>query len=217
MVSPATTRPLTANQRDRRNRILSAARELVALHGYDGMIMRDIAEVADVSPTTLYNLYNTKDELLLAALREEVRESNQRAAADVDGPGYEYLLRHLHHVVRQTRRAPNYVSAVTQALLHAAKGDPMVAVLLGALRDDIAISLDAMADRGELAGNVDVEALATALAGAFWSAFLLWSKGLIPLKALEPTLCRSYLALLIQACSGRARRDLEARYLALAG
>jgi len=208
-------RQLTPTQRDRRQRILGATRALVARHGYDGMIMRDVAALAEVSPTTLYNLYNTKDELLLAALRAEVLQSSQRASEESDGPGYDYLLRHLHHVARQTRKAPNYVAAVTQALLNAGRGDPMVKVLLEALRSDLMASLAVMADQGELAAHTDQRALATALAGAFWASFLLWTKGLIPLKALEASLYRGYLSLLIPASTGRARRELESRYSAL--
>ena len=56
---------LTPRQESRRHRILLVAREMVADHGYEGMVMSEVAERADVSPTTLYNLYNTKDELLL--------------------------------------------------------------------------------------------------------------------------------------------------------
>ena len=56
-------KPLTPRQEVRREKILSAARKLVASQGYDGMVMSDLAEVAEVSPTTLYNLFNTKDEL----------------------------------------------------------------------------------------------------------------------------------------------------------
>ena len=88
----ATQRSLTPNQQARRARILEAARALVAEHGYDGMIMRDVATAAHVSPTTLYNLYNTKDELLLEALRDAVAEGWQRAAQVVPDLGLQRLL-----------------------------------------------------------------------------------------------------------------------------
>ena len=55
---------LTPRQEDRRDRILGVARQMVADYGYGGMVMSEVAERAEVSPTTLYNLYNTKDELL---------------------------------------------------------------------------------------------------------------------------------------------------------
>ena len=53
MSATASARTLTPNQQERRRRILGAARGLVAKNGYDGMIMRDVAMRAKVSPTTL--------------------------------------------------------------------------------------------------------------------------------------------------------------------
>ena len=54
-------KPLTPKQLTRRRRIFSAARDMIGAHGYEGMVMSQVAEVASVSPTTLYNLFNTKD------------------------------------------------------------------------------------------------------------------------------------------------------------
>ena len=208
-------RELTPNQQKRRQDILSAARALVAEHGYDGTIMRDVAVRAKVSPTTLYNLYNTKDELLLAALRQEVIESNQRAASETDRPGHEYLLRSLYHVARQTRKQPAYVEAISRALLRANAGDPLVNVLLIRLRDDARNSLAAMAERSELAPGTNIDAIAVTLAGAFWSSFLLWGKGLIKLQELEATLQRNYLSILIPVSRGQTKTDLEKHYRSL--
>jgi AcrR family transcriptional regulator len=210
-------RALTPNQRKRRQRILAATRELVGELGYDGTIMRDVAVRARVSPTTLYNLYNTKDELLLAALREEVTRSMQQAMEQTEGPGYARLLHHLHHVASQTREAPAFVEAITRALLQAKAGDPLVEFLLHRTRVAVQESLTAMAERQELEPGTDTGDAAIALGGAFWASFLLWNKGMIDLDALETFLMRSYLSVLIPMTRGRAKTDLEARYRALAG
>lgn len=210
--SPDKPGSLTPNQQRRRTRILDATRELVTRHGYDGMIMRDVAALADVSATTLYNLYNTKDELLLAALRERITHSSTQAALESDGPGYEYLLAHVRNVCKETRRAPAYVGAIAQALFRASPGDPLTQVLLGALRDDTLQSLRAMHDRGELHSGIDASELATALAGSFWSVFFLWDKGLLKIGDLERAQLKGYLSVLIPAAQGKARNELEKRY-----
>jgi len=210
--SPDKPVALTANQQRRRSRILDATRELVTRHGYDGMIMRDIAALADVSATTLYNLYNTKDELLLEALRERITHSATQAARECDGPGYEYLLAHLRNVCKETRRAPAYVRAIAQALFRASTGDPLTQVLLHRLREDTLQSLSAMRDRGELQASIELVELATALAGAFWSVFLLWDKGLLETGALERAQLKGCLSVLIPVARGQARTELEMRY-----
>src|SRR5947209_19459743 len=54
---------------ERRERILRAARKLVAARGYDGLTMRELADAARVSVPTLYNLFGSKDAILVAELQ----------------------------------------------------------------------------------------------------------------------------------------------------
>lgn len=208
---------LTPNQQNRRQRILAATRDLVAQNGYSGMIMRDVAIQAKVSPTTLYNLYNSKDELLFEALRDMVTESARRAANETDGPGYQYLLSHLHHVAEQTRQTPVFVEAIYHSLVRAAVGDSLTPLLLSSLRTDALGSLAAMSQRDELKSNANADALAVALMGVFWSSFISWTSGLLSLNDLESTMLRCHLSVLIPACRGKAKTDLEARYDVLSG
>ncbi|MEM9624026.1 MAG: TetR/AcrR family transcriptional regulator [Pseudomonadota bacterium] len=197
MSQAAVTRTLTPGQQDRRKRILTAARTLVASHGYDGMIMRDVATRAKVSPTTLYNLYNTKDELLLAALQESVADGDSRTDKDTSDPGYARLVAHLHHSVAQTREEPAYAKAINQALLRANDGDPLVEVLVVGTSRAIQESLEAMAELGQLHKKTDIKALAHALVGAFWGNYMLWTMGQLHLDSLEHELKRSFLGLLL--------------------
>ncbi|MEO8550295.1 MAG: helix-turn-helix domain-containing protein [Kofleriaceae bacterium] len=63
---------------ERRERILDAARKLVAERGYDGLTMRDLARAAKVSVPTLYNLFGSKDAILVTEL-EAVASTIARA------------------------------------------------------------------------------------------------------------------------------------------
>lgn len=210
-------RPLTANQQRRRARILDATRCLVIKHGYDGMIMRDVAATAEVSATTLYNLYNTKDELLLEALRERVTNTTARAVRKSGGPGCAYLLAHVSSVCQETRKSPAYVGAIAQALFRASPGDPLSDVLLIGLRRTTLMSLMVMKDQQELVPGIAIDRLATALTGSFWSVFLLWDKGLVKLTDLESVQLNGYLSLLIPAVQGSTLCVLERRYRKING
>jgi AcrR family transcriptional regulator len=53
---------------ERRTRIMAAAKKLVVKHGYAGLTMRDLAVAARVSVPTLYNLFGSKDAILVAEL-----------------------------------------------------------------------------------------------------------------------------------------------------
>ena len=63
---------------ERRERILAAARTLVAERGYEGLTMRDLARAAKVSVPTLYNLFGSKDAILVTEL-EAMASSIARA------------------------------------------------------------------------------------------------------------------------------------------
>ncbi len=209
MSSIAPSRSLTPNQQARRTRILDAARHLVALHGYDGMIMRDVANAAGVSPTTLYNLYNTKDELLLEALRESVADGWNKSIRDVPEPGLDRLLAQIKHSVQETRDEPEFARAITLALMRASKGDQISDVLIDGSCRGVEVSLDAMAASGELAQGVAIDSLARALVGGFWMNYLYWSNGYLDLDQLENELNRVYLSYLLAETTGSTRDRID--------
>ena len=70
------------NRELRRRRIRRAARTLVAKHGFEGLSMRTLARKADLSVTTLYHLYGSKDEIRLA-LCHELLDGIDRALEEV--------------------------------------------------------------------------------------------------------------------------------------
>jgi AcrR family transcriptional regulator len=54
-----------------RNKILDAARDLFASEGYEHVTMRAIAEDIEYSPTTIYNHFEDKDDLVRALCEED--------------------------------------------------------------------------------------------------------------------------------------------------
>lgn len=209
MAALATSRTLTPNQQARRHRILDAARALVAKHGYDGMIMRDVATEAQVSPTTLYNLYNTKDELLLEALRDSISDAWDRTSAVAPELGFDRLMTQLTHSVNQTKENAEYAQAITQALLRASAGDQLVDNLIKRSARAVHVSLQAMHDEKQLKPKINLEELAIGMVGAFWSNYMLWSKGVIELGQLEEKLRRGYLSFLLPTAQGRLKQDIS--------
>jgi AcrR family transcriptional regulator len=65
---------LTANQADRRRRVVAAAVELASEGGYEVVQMRDVAGRAGVALGTIYRYFESKDQLLAAALAEWTAE-----------------------------------------------------------------------------------------------------------------------------------------------
>jgi len=69
------------NKSKRRARILLAARGLIVDEGVDGLNMRALAEAAETSVATLYNLVGSKEEILIALLDQSYDTINASALA----------------------------------------------------------------------------------------------------------------------------------------
>src|SRR5215468_6099300 len=74
---------LEQQKSERRTRILTAARELIAERGFAGLTMRELAHASRVSVPTLYNLFGGKHALLVGEMEQtfaRVVAGVQRAA-----------------------------------------------------------------------------------------------------------------------------------------
>jgi AcrR family transcriptional regulator len=201
---------LTPRQESRRHRILTVARQMVADYGYKGMVMSQVAERAEVSPTTLYNLYNTKDELLLEALRELLVISYQQVGELSDvGPGWKHLVSFMEYGASLRASEPAYAEAITDALLRAVQGDALTELLLYSVRQGFLHALTKMAEQGELQEEVDVEHLSTMLLGNYWSTFMLINKGLEGISRMKFSLVINMLSVLISVSQGPAKDEME--------
>ena len=67
-----------------RRKILEAARDLFMAEGYERVTMRRIAEAIEYSPTTIYNHFKDKDDLVNALCHEEFAQL--LAVVDVRAP-----------------------------------------------------------------------------------------------------------------------------------
>ena len=77
-------------KRDKRERIMTAARELFAEHGVSGVTTQQIANQADIAIGTLYHYASTKAELLIMVQNEKFAaaiDEGFAAANAVDGQG----------------------------------------------------------------------------------------------------------------------------------
>ena len=205
-----TRRTLTPRQSERRARILQTARELINEAGYEGMTTRELAARANVSPTTLFNLYNTKEELLLAALREQLAGMNVEMMEATPEPGLERLLAYQGIIADQLDRTPAYARAIVGTLIRGAPGEPMGQILLRGFLDTITECVEVMAEKRQLKDNVDTADLATTLLGAYWGVQLLWDKTILDAKDTRRMNMVSCLSTLIPATRGKTRKQLEA-------
>ncbi|MGQ0804176.1 MAG: TetR/AcrR family transcriptional regulator, partial [Actinomycetota bacterium] len=144
-------RRLTAPQQERRDRILTVARQLAAGGGYDAVVMRDVAERSGVALGTLYRYFASKDHLLaevLVAWGGDLEDGLRRSPAQ--GELRERIASVLERAGRTVQQEPVLAAAVTQALL---SRDPAVTDVQASFTTmmrrwlDIAIGDDDLPDR----------------------------------------------------------------------
>ena len=84
-------RPLSERKKKRYISILNVALDLMERNGFDGVSVRELAELAEITPTTIYNVFGSKEGLLSAAIEFRTRLFI-RNAVDGGKRGFEGLI-----------------------------------------------------------------------------------------------------------------------------
>ncbi len=100
---------------ERREQILEAAANLFAEKGYHRTTTKDIAEAADVSEGSLYNYFETKDDLLFGIL--SLLADSRELEARLDGPPPHNARQSFIEMFTETRGFNDKYFAMQQAIL----------------------------------------------------------------------------------------------------
>ena len=140
---------MTERQLRRRERILSAARELISKQGYDGVKMRDLAKAADVAPKTLYHQFESKENLLRTAVEERYRRTYQA----IDDADITHGIDRLFHIVESVATTTKVNLAYARALAPLLRSSTSFAeIRIRSYRK----AIDQIAAEGEFLAWVDV-------------------------------------------------------------
>src|SRR5690348_7937979 len=117
---------LAASQLRRHRRIVDAVIELAEKGGFEGVRLRDVAEVSEVALGTLYKYFHSKEDILLFALTEELEKlEHAMAAHPVEGRS---ALARVTRFFERATRGMTYRQQFARAMLRAmASGDVQVA------------------------------------------------------------------------------------------
>ncbi|MEM7218584.1 MAG: TetR/AcrR family transcriptional regulator [Pseudomonadota bacterium] len=195
----------------RQSGILAAARDMLDEVGYAGMTMRDLAKRANVAQGTLYNLYENKDALILAAVVELLDRLAAEALRRRPRPGIDAILNMIVVTSEQIVRTPRYAEAMARCLGNASPGDPLIEQLYRRTEPLVAEQLAIARDNGELRPEIDLDAVCTHLVAQGWGVIWAWVFGAIPLEAIIDERIRSYVLTLSGITVGEAQASLRRR------
>ncbi len=155
---------------ERRERILEAAREIVAERGFDGLTVRELARVAGVTAPTIYNLVGNRDQVLVAAVAEQTERflaSIERAEGDV--------LAVVDANLNELLRRPRYYRSLLRLLVSSEAAAPARRDVSRALQGQLRDALGELAEEGGVEAWVDLDALTAQLGSVLWGASVGWA------------------------------------------
>jgi len=175
---------LTASQRARRERMLSATAELALEGGWDAVQMREVAQRAEVALGTLYRYFPSKEYLLVSVMIADIESLTQRLS--VRPPEGEDPVERVVDVLRRGNRALQRQPQVTIAMIRAlVSGNEEIAPVVQETRSLMRrIISDALGD-----GEDEQLVLHIDLLSDVWFAELVsWISGVEPASSVVPKL-----------------------------
>jgi AcrR family transcriptional regulator len=178
---------LTAEQRDRRRRVIDAAFELGAERGYDAVQMRDVSATANVSLATIYRYFSSKDHLLAAAMTEWTARLQTRVAQSPPrgDTAADQLVDVLGRACRAMARQPKLSAALVRALSSSDEGVRESA-------DEVQRQIEAMATGILVDVDPALRSDILAVLGHVWySTLVAWANGRIDFDTVMAELDRA--------------------------
>ncbi len=198
---------------DRRKRIVEAARALIRETGDTGLTMRAIAERAEVSHTTPYNLYGSKRAIVVAIL-DDVEEFQERFSTYRNTDAIERIFKALSILLEYHCSDPDFYRPLWASLLSPSDSPELQAVLSTPKSVEFWRGLlGEAAQQGALRDEVDLDLLQLQLGFTFAAAMLAWVMGGLPTEKLEPTIVHGYAMTLSAAASDAHRAAIFKRAL----
>jgi len=196
--------------------IMRVARDFLINRDRDDWTMDELAKSAGVARKTLYNIYSSKQEIMLAAAFETMTEIGFATVERTD-PGIASILAFSKGTTDQILQTPKFAKNIGQTALEARTKNVLTVYMLGNTTPFHAKHLAFAARAEELAPHCQPVKLAQSIAVQGWGEILFWLKGQFPLDELGPRTRHGLLSLLIGATQARRRDALIAEYTALPG
>lgn len=173
----------SANMAARRERILNAARKIIAISGFDSLNLRELAIAAEVTVPTIYNLIGNKAALVEQLFDETITpfENLQYIANDSDPVASPATF--LESVVETMRENENYYRAEFLARERLTEQGDAVALAIHQRIIQIAVAACTQAQSAGLtAGELSAQQLGLMIADHFLLAYRAWAHGNISLE-----------------------------------
>jgi len=199
----------SSRQQARQQRILQVARDQITKRGYDAISMQGLADAAGVSKKTLYNLYNSKDELLRLAVEGVLNDMRQRPVLVGARSGVESLIAVCEASAEFVAQNSRYAEVIARTFFQLDPSSRVFQLLVGDARSQAESAFLISQQRGDLCAEADTSSLAELFTAHQWGLVLAWSKGLVKDEPFPMVALRSQLTTIYPVSRKRLRSWLK--------
>ena len=172
-------------QAERRKRILRETLKLLQVTSSADISMAQIAELSDVSTKTLYNLFKSRNGLLLAAAAQ-TRADTQSSANVMSAPaGISRILELTRRTMDTFESSPEFMESAMSVVVGISAEDEAEHHRVGMTQKWFHEALLVAESKDQLIPGTDCTQLSQLLAASQWGVTLMWQKGLISLDTLR--------------------------------
>ena len=172
-------------QAERRKRILRETLKLLASESPSDISMAQIAELSDVSTKTLYNLFKSRNGLLLAAAAQ-TRADTQNSTNVMSAPaGISRILELTRRTMDTFEQSPEFMESAMSVVVGISAEDEAEHHRVGITQQWFHEALLIAESEDQLLPGTDCMQLSQLLAASQWGVTLMWQKGLISLETLR--------------------------------
>ena len=196
-------------QAERRKRILRETLKLLASESPSDISMAQIAELSDVSTKTLYNLFKSRNGLLLAAAAQ-TRADTQNSANVMSAPaGISRILELTRRTMDTFEKSPEFMESAMSVVVGISAEDEAEHHRVGITQKWFHEALLVAESEDQLLPETDCMQLSQLLAASQWGVTLMWQKGLISLETLRRQAIIKHCLDLMPFCRMETRKWLD--------
>ena len=194
-----------------RARIRAAAEEIIRAEGMEKLTMRRLAEQADVSLRTPYNLFGSKTDVLISLMEEAQFELSPLGVGDEELTIAEQLLGSLDRIEAFFESDEEYFRGIYASIMtsdHPEARETAVSRSVGMA----CVRLQRAAENSELVPGTDTDSLGRHLAIQLLAVLGMWGSGFFSNRESIAQVRQSWCAALLQHCSETSHSALTATY-----
>ena len=196
-------------QAERRKRILRETLKLLQHASPADISMAQVAELSDVSTKTLYNLFKSRNGLLLAAAAQ-TRADTQSSANVMSAPaGISRILELTRRTMDTFEQSPEFMMSAMSIVVGISAEDEADHHRVGNTQKWFHEALLVAESEDQLIPGTDCTQLSQLLAASQWGVTLMWQKGLISLETLRRQAIIKHCLDLMPFCRMETRKWLE--------